>query len=464
MLRSTKTDWTTISWRNKTAKQQPVYADSAALDFNVKRLSTLPPLVTSWEIENLKSLLARAALGEAFVLQGGDCSEQIDDCSTESIVRQLKVLIQMSFVLTYASMKPIVRVGRIAGQYAKPRSEEIETRDGVSLPVYRGDIINRSGFTQADREPDPELLVRGYERAAVTLNFIRALSGGGFADLHHPENWDLEFAKNSPQVKKYHQMAESITSSLRFMETILDRSIATSKSIEIFTSHEGLHLNYEAAQTRQVPRREGWYNVSTHYPWIGNRTRQLDGAHVEYFRGICNPIGVKVDATIPPAELTQLIERLNPSSEPGKVTLIHRMGAERIEAHLPKLIRAVQDAGLNVLWCCDPMHGNTFATKSGTKTRQFGQIIDELRLAFAIHRQSRSILGGVHLELTGDNVTECIGGTTSITELDLSRNYKSPLDPRLNYDQAMEIAFLIAEHLSHSLGESAAADQPPDSF
>ena len=447
MLRSTKTDWTTNSWRNKTAKQQPVYADSTALDFAVKRLSILPPLVTSWEIENLKSLLARASLGEAFVLQGGDCSERIDDCSTESIVRQLKVLIQMSFVLTYASMKPIVRIGRIAGQYAKPRSEDVETRDGVSLPVYRGDMINRSGFTQTDREADPELLVRGYERAAVTLNFIRALSGGGFADLHHPENWDLEFAKNSPQFKKYHQMAESITSSLRFMETILDRSIATSKSVEIFTSHEGLHLIYEAAQTRQVPRREGWYNVSTHYPWIGNRTRQLDGAHVEYFRGICNPIGVKVDSIIQPAELTQLVERLNPANEPGKVTLIHRFGAQQIEAHLPKLIRTVQESGLSVLWCCDPMHGNTFVTKSGTKTRHLGQIIDELRHAFAIHRQSGSFLGGAHLELTGDNVTECIGGTNSITESDLSRNYKSALDPRLNYDQAMEIAFLIAEQL-----------------
>ncbi len=448
MLRSTKNEWSLRSWREKTAKQQPVYGDQDAVEKAVQRLSNLPPLVTSWEIESLKSLLARAALGEAFLLQGGDCSERIDEYSTESIVRQLKVLIQMSFVLTYASMKPIVRVGRIAGQYAKPRSEETETRDGVSLPVYRGDNINRSGFTQIDREPDPDLLLRGYERAAVTLNFIRALSGGGFADLHHPENWDLEFAKNSPQFKKYHQMADSITSSLQFMETILDRSIATSKSVEIFTSHEGLHLIYEEAQTRRVPRREGWYNVSTHYPWIGNRTRQLDGAHVEYFRGICNPIGVKIDSTIAPTELTQLVERLNPSNEPGKITLVHRMGVDQIQAGLPPLIRAIQDSRQSVLWCCDPMHGNTFVTSSGTKTRRFGQIIDELRFAFEIHRAQGSHLGGVHLELTGDNVTECIGGTSNISESDLVRNYKSLVDPRLNYDQAMEIAFLIAEQVA----------------
>jgi 3-deoxy-7-phosphoheptulonate synthase len=447
MLRPTQSQWTPQSWRAKTARQQPVYADSAALADAVARLSALPPLVTSWEIESLKSLLARAAAGDAFLLQGGDCSERIVDCSTESIVRQLKVLIQMSFVLTYASMKPIVRVGRIAGQYAKPRSEEMETRDGLSLPVYRGDMINRSGFNEADRQADPELLVRGYERAAVTLNFIRALSGGGFADLHHPENWDLEFAKESPQWKRYHQMAESITSSLRFMETILDRSIATSKSVEMFTSHEGLHLTYEEAQTRQVPRREGWYNVSTHFPWIGNRTRQLDDAHVEYFRGIRNPIGVKIDATTTAGELVALVERLNPENELGRLTLIHRFGAERIQAKLPELIEALRAVGSNVLWCCDPMHGNTVATRSGTKTRHFSQIVAELRHAFAIHRASGSRLGGVHLELTGDNVTECIGGTTSISEADLARNYRSPVDPRLNYDQAMEIAFLIADQL-----------------
>ena len=304
------TSWSPQSWQSKIVKQQPVYPDQGKLQQTLGRLAKLPPLVTSWEIENLKSQLAEAAEGKAFLLQGGDCSESLDDCETDSIVRNLKVLMQMSFVLIHGSHKKVVRVGRIAGQYAKPRSNDTETREGVTLPVYRGDIVNRSGFNEADRTPNPELLLRGYERAALTLNFIRGLSVGGFADMHHPENWNLDFASNSPRAQQYAEMIDSIKGSLKFMEAVMDQSIADSQSVDFFTSHEGLHLSYEQAQTRQVPRRDGWYNLSTHLPWIGYRTRDLDGAHVEYFRGIENPIGIKVGPQFVPSELMELVKVL----------------------------------------------------------------------------------------------------------------------------------------------------------
>lgn len=445
--------WSPQSWQTKLVKQQPVYADPDQLRDTLGRLAKLPPLVTSWEIENLKSQLADAAAGRAFLLQGGDCSESLDDCETESIVRNLKVLMQMSFVLIYASMKKVIRVGRIAGQYAKPRSSDTETRDGVTLPVYRGDIVNRSGFTEADRQADPELLLRGYERAALTLNFIRGLSVGGFADMHHPENWNLDFASESPRARQYNEMLASITNALSFMEAVLGTSIAESKSIDFFTSHEGLHLSYEEAQTRRVPRRDGWYNMSTHFPWLGYRTRDLNGAHVEYFKGIANPIGIKVGPQFDPAELVQLIEVLNPRNEAGRITLIHRFGSEQIGDCLPPIIEAVQRSGYRVLFCSDPMHGNTFATQDGIKTRSFDKIADELEQAFAIHDSCGSILGGVHLELTGDNVTECLGGAGNLSEPDLQRAYKSQVDPRLNYDQAMELAFRIAEHMTQGRPE-----------
>ncbi len=440
--------WAPDSWQRHAASQQPVYADPQAVESVVQRLSRLPPLVTSWEVEKLKQQLAAAAAGKAFLLQGGDCSERIEECQTDSIVRNLKVLIQMSFVLTYASNLKIVRVGRIAGQYAKPRSSETETRDGVTLPVYRGDMINRSGFTLADRQADPELLIKGHERAALTLNFIRSLIGGGFADLHHPENWDLGFAEQSPRARKFHEMVQSIAGSLKFMESILDRTIGQATAIDIFTSHEGLHLIYEQSQTFVPPRRTGWFNLGAHFPWIGNRTRSLDGAHVEYFRGIENPIGIKVGTDLDPLELVDLLEVLNPRREPGRITLIHRLGADVIEQSLPPLISAVSDSGHPVLWCCDPMHANTFTTAGGIKTRNFNAIVEELAMAFQIHRRLDSRLGGAHLELTGDNVTECVGGTGGVTESDLSRAYKSAVDPRLNYDQAMEIAFLIADEMT----------------
>ncbi len=440
--------WAPDSWEQKTATQQPKYPDQNALNAAIQRLSQLPPLVTSWEIESLKSQLAEAAEGRAFLLQGGDCSERIEDCQTDAIVANLKVLIQMSFVLTYASSRRVIRVGRIAGQYAKPRSSDMETRDGEELPVYRGDLINRSDFTSEGRQANPELLIRGYERAAMTLNFIRSLIGGGFADLHHPENWDLEFARDTPRARQYNDMVQSITNSLSFMASILDRSVAETKSIEIFTSHEGLHLPYEQAQTQEVPRRSGWYNLNAHFPWIGNRTRHIDSAHVEYFRGIENPIGIKVSSDLTGDDLVRLLDVLNPHREPGRITLIHRFGAADIGQALPALISSVQNSTHKVLWCSDPMHGNTFQTEDGTKTRRFEAIVDELTQAFAIHRRMDSHLGGVHLELTGDNVTECVGGAKGLKESDLNRAYKSAVDPRLNYDQAMEIAFLIADELS----------------
>lgn len=440
--------WAPGSWQQQTASQQPVYPDEAALESVTRRLGSLPPLVTSWEIEKLKQLLADAADGKAFLLQGGDCSERIDDCQTDSIVRTLKVLTQMSFVLTYGSNLRIVRVGRIAGQYAKPRSSETETRDGVTLPVYRGDIVNRSNFTPADRQPDPELLIKGHERAALTLNFIRSLIGGGFADLHHPENWDLDFSNETPRTRQFHELVQSIAGSLKFMENILDRTLAQTTTIDVFTSHEGLHLTYEQSQTIVPPRRTGWYNLGAHFPWIGNRTRSLDGAHIEYFRGIENPIGIKVGPDLRPTDLVDLLDVLNDRREPGHITLIHRLGAAAIDDALPPLIDRVSKSGHPVLWCCDPMHANTFQTEHGIKTRSFDAIVDELQKAFAIHRRLDSHLGGAHLELTGDNVTECVGGNAGLQESDLTRAYKSPVDPRLNYDQAMEIAFLIADEMS----------------
>lgn len=440
-------DWTPSSWRRKIVTHQPVYPDAAALQDALQRLAKLPPLVTSWEIETLKESLAEAAAGTSFLIQGGDCSESLEDCETDAIVRNLKVLMQLSFVLIFGSSKRVVRVGRIAGQYAKPRSNDTETRNGVTLPVYRGDIINRSGFTEAERIPDPELLLRGYERAALTLNFIRGLSAGGFADLHHPENWDLDFASESPRAKQYHEMVESITTSLKFMEAVWGSSISASHGVDIFTSHEGLHLSYEQAQTRRVPRREGWYNLSTHFPWIGYRTGNINSAHAEYFRGICNPVGVKIGGKTDAEELVSLIKFLNPANEPGKITLIHRFGTKSITESLPRLIKAVREANQQVLWCSDPMHGNTYETKSGFKTRNFDDISSEIQHAFSIHRAHDSFLGGVHLELTGDNVTECIGGVGKLAEPDLERAYKSTVDPRLNYDQTMELAFLIASEM-----------------
>ena len=437
-------DWTPTSWQAKPAAQQPAYPELEALHRVLGQLARLPPLVTSWEIENLKHQLAEATRGERFLLQGGDCSESFEDCESSAIASKLKILLQMSLVLVQGGKKRVTRIGRFAGQYAKPRSTDTETQKGVTLPSYRGDMINRAGFSREDRTPNPELLLRAFERSGLTINFIRSLIEGGFADLHHPEYWELAFVVNSPHAAEYTRMVETIGDSLRFMETLTGSVLADINRVDFFTSHEGLHLHYEQAQTRQVPRREGWYNLSTHFPWIGNRTRALHGAHLEYFRGIQNPIAVKIGGATSPAEVLALCARLNPRNEPGHLTLIHRFGAEKIEQHFPPIVDAVQQHGKVVLWCCDPMHGNTETTASGIKTRRFEKILDELEKAFRILAYSGTHLGGVHFELTGDDVTECLGGASGVTEADLDKAYRSRVDPRLNYEQALEMALLLA--------------------
>jgi 3-deoxy-7-phosphoheptulonate synthase len=439
--------WKPNSWQSRLAQQQPVYGDREEVNRVLSQLAQLPPLVTAWEVDRLQSQLAEVVAGRAFLLQGGDCSESFEDCNSTTILRKLKVLIQMSLVLICGGRQRVVRVGRIAGQYAKPRSANTETRDGIELPSYRGDIVNRSGFTEADRRPDPQLMLRAYERSALTINYIRALSEGGFADLHHPENWDLEFVRNTPGSRRYQELLESLSDAIRFMEVVTAGELEQLTRVDFFTSHEALHLLYEQALTRTDQRQRGWYNLSTHLPWIGDRTRAIDGAHVEYFRGIQNPIGVKVGNNIEPDELLDLIRVLNPKNIPGRLTLIHRFGADRIASRLPQLADAVQRSSLNVLWSCDPMHGNTQATRNGFKTRSFDEITSEIISAFRIHKDCGTRLGGIHLELTGEDVTECIGGPGNLTESDLKKDYRSQVDPRLNYEQAMEIAFLLSEQM-----------------
>jgi 3-deoxy-7-phosphoheptulonate synthase len=468
--------WSPTSWQKRPAAQQPVYADPDAAGRVAAQLARLPPLVTSWEVESLKAQLAEAAVGRRFLLQGGDCAESFDDCEPDAITSKLKILLQMSLVLVHGTQKRIIRVGRFAGQYAKPRSEEIESVNGAAVATYRGDLINRSGSTAAERTPDPQLLLRGYERAALTLNFIRALIDGGFADLHHPEYWDLGFVRHSPRAAEYQRIVEEIGASLRFMETLAGQTVGEIGRVDFFTSHEGLHLLYEQAQTRTVPRREGWYNLSTHFPWIGVRTSAPEGAHIEYFRGLRNPIAVKVGPMMPPppvaptaalqpatpamlrGRIPALLEALHPANEPGRLTIIHRFGSQRIADLLPPLIEAVQQSGRSVVWCCDPMHGNTkivttHASAPGAasgaaglavKTRRFDDILAELEQAFDIHQRLGAPLGGVHIEVTGENVTECTGGARGLSEADLSRAYRSHVDPRLNYEQALELAMLIA--------------------
>ena len=439
-------DWSPTSWTSRPAEQQPVYRDAAALGRVVGELSRLPPTVVSWEVDDLKRQIADAQLGRRFLLQGGDCAETFADCESGQIARKLKILLQMSLVLLHGLKKPVIRVGRFAGQYAKPRSADTETRDGETLPSYRGDLVNRPGFTAEEREPDPELLLRGYERAALTLNFVRALVDGGFADLHHPEYWDLDFMHHSPWRDQYRQLVASISDSLDFFEAISGSRVHEASRAPFYASHEALHLLYEQAQTRYLERWGRWYNLSTHLPWIGMRTARLGGAHVEYCRGISNPVGVKVGPTMDDAWVQGLCETLNPQREPGRLVLIHRLGAGQIEARLPHLIECVRATGVPVLWVCDPMHGNTETTRSGTKTRRFENIVAELEAAFRIHRQAGSYLGGVHFELTGEDVTECTGGARGLSDLDLARDYRSQVDPRLNVEQALELAMRIAGH------------------
>ena len=441
--------WTPDSWQAKPAVQQPDYPDRAALAAALEELRRLPPLVTSWEVNALKAQLAEAQAGKRFVLQGGDCAESFADCESGLIANRLKVLLQMSLVLVHGLRTRVVRIGRLAGQYAKPRSTDTETKDGITLPSYRGDNVNAPDFTAEARRPDPQRLLEGHKRSAMTINFVRGLIDGGFADLHHPEYWNLDWVHHATLAEEYSRRVEAIGESLRFMETLAGQTIGDFNRVEFFASHEALLLAAEAAQTRRVPRQPGWYNLSTHLPWIGMRTAAVDGAHVEYMRGIANPVAVKISPSMDAAWVQELCRLLNPAQEPGRLTFIHRMGAGKIAAHLPKLIEAVRGCGHEVLWLCDPMHGNTQSTGNGLKTRRFDDIISEVEQSFAIHAACGSRLGGVHLELTGEDVTECLGGARALTETDLERAYRSPVDPRLNYEQSLELALKVAAHGGH---------------
>lgn len=446
------TPWSPDSWKSRLAAQQVRYEDRAAVEAAAAKLASLPPLVTSYEIERLKSEIALAQQGGRFILQGGDCAETLADCRPEVIAAKLKILLQMSLILVHGLKKPVTRVGRFAGQYAKPRSSPTEKQlvEGaeVELPSYYGDLVNRAEFDPEARRPDPHLMVRGYQHAAMTLNFIRSLLDGGFADIHHPEHWDLSFMTHaglSPERRaQYEHMRDTLADGLRFMEALGEKNIEELSRVEFFTSHEGLNLLYESAQTRRVPRRRGWYCLTTHLPWIGERTRQIDGAHVEFFRGIENPIGIKLGPKAGVEEVLGLVRALNPKNEPGKIVLIMRMGAEHVGSRLEPVLRGVADAGDRVLWSCDPMHGNGVVTRHGVKTRSVDAILSELEQTIEIHDRVGTTLGGVHFELTGEDVTECIGGATGIGEDDLHENYASPCDPRLNYQQSLELAFLLA--------------------
>jgi len=435
--------WAPDSWRARPALQQPTYTDAGALAKVQGELRNLPPLVTSWEILALKQQLAEAQEGRRFLLQGGDCAENFAECTSDVISNRLKVLLQMSLVLVHGLRLPVVRVGRFAGQYAKPRSADSETRDGVSLPVYRGDIVNAPDFDAASREPDPRRMIKAHARSAMTMNFVRSLIDGGFADLHHPEYWDLRWVGHSPLAAEYQNMVASIGDAVRFMETLSGAEVHNINRVDFFTSHEALLLPYEEAQTREVPRQWGWFNLSTHFPWIGMRTAALDGAHIEYFRGIRNPIGLKIGPSVTADQLLGVLDALSPDNEPGRMTLIHRMGAAKVAEKLPPLLEAVRREGRRVLWVCDPMHGNTETAANGYKTRRFDNIRSEIEHSFDLHAAAGTRLGGVHLELTGEDVTECTGGARELTDVDLARAYRSTVDPRLNYEQALETAMLI---------------------
>ena len=435
--------WTPASWRDRQALQQPTYSDPQQLEGVLGELHALPPLVTSREVMNLRQQIAEAQEGKRFLLQGGDCAEIFEDCTPEVISNRLKVLLQMSLVLVHGLRLPVVRVGRFAGQYAKPRSADSETKDGVTLPSYRGDVINGPEFTAEARIPDPRRMIKAHARSAMTMNFIRALIDDGFADLHHPEYWNLDWVGHSPLADEYQKMVAGIGDAVRFMETLSGASLHNLRSVEFYTSHEALLLPYEQGVTRQVPRQPGWFNLGTHFPWIGMRTAGVDGAHTEYFRGIRNPIAIKIGPSVTPDQLLRLIDVLNSNDEPGRLSLIHRMSATSIAEKLPPLLDALKRDGRRVLWICDPMHGNTESTSNGYKTRRFVNIRSELEQAFELHAAAGTRMGGVHLELTGEDVTECTGGARDLTDVDLERAYRTTVDPRLNYEQALEIAMLI---------------------
>ena len=451
--------WTQTSWRARTIRQAPVYPDATALAAVEARLRAYPPLVFAGEARRLKANLAQAADGRAFVLLGGDCAESYAEFTANILRDSFRVLLQMAVVLTFGASVPVVKMGRMAGQYAKPRSSDTETRDGVALPSYRGDIINGPDFTAASRIPDPARMEVGYFQAAAKLNLLRAFASGGYADLHEVHRWNLGFVERSPLADRYRDLSARIDETLAFMAACGMTSTTTRdlRETDFYVAHEALLLPYEQALARIDSTTGDWYGCSAHFLWIGDRTRQLDGAHVEFLRGLGNPLGMKVGPTQEPDDLLRLIERLNPDNEPGRLTLIARMGADKIAAKLPPLVRAVARAGHKVVWITDPMHGNTISTADNVKTRSFDAILTEVRGFFDIHAAEGTWAGGVHVEMTGQDVTECVGGAHRLTEADLGQRYETFCDPRLNAEQSLELAFLVAAELKRRREGAAAA-------
>ena len=442
--------WSPDSWRALPIQQQPTYPDAAHLLKVEQTLASYPPLVFAGEARELRRQFAEVTEGRAFLLQGGDCAESFAEFSAAKIRDTFKVLLQMAIVMTFAAGCPVVKVGRMAGQFAKPRSAGDETIGTVTLPAYRGDIVNGIGFDAKSRIPDPERLLQAYHQATASLNLLRAFAQGGFADVHQVHQWNLDFIANSALSEKYHQLATRIDETLAFMRAVGMDSAPQLREVSFFTAHEALLLGYEQAFVRQDSLTGRWYDCSAHMLWIGDRTRQLDGAHVEFMRGIENPIGVKVGPSMDPDELIRLIDILNPDNDPGRLNLIVRMGADKVEAHFPRLLRKVKEEGRQVLWSSDPMHGNTIKASSGYKTRDFAQILSEVKQFFQVHRAEGTVAGGIHIEMTGQNVTECIGGSRPITEAGLSDRYHTHCDPRMNADQSLELAFMIAETLKQA--------------
>ena len=441
--------WTPESWYNYVAEQQPTWDDEDIYKQVIQEIINYPPLVFAGEVRMLKQQLKEAALGKGFLIQGGDCAETFNEFRADTIRDKLKILLQMSVILTYGASCNVIKVGRIAGQFAKPRSSNIETRKGLKLPSYRGDAINDINFTEKSRKPNPKRLLRAYNQSAATLNLLRAFTTGGFADLNKVHLWNQEFIAQSPQGRRYEKIANKIDDALTFMQAvgISSKTHSALKLTEFFTSHEALLLGYEQALTRQDSITEKWYTCSGHFLWIGDRTRQPDGAHVEFLSGVDNPIGIKIGPSITEEELEILCEKLNPENKWGRLTLISRMGANKIRQKLPKLIQRIKTTGQKVLWICDPMHGNTYKSETGFKTRHFDTILEELEHFFAIHHAEETVPGGIHFELTGANVTECVGGAREISDKDLKTKYETACDPRLNNEQSLELAFLITDLL-----------------
>jgi len=446
------TEWTLESWKKYIAKQQPNWPNQSLVTKVNNEITTYPPLVFAGEVRTLKKYLADAAQGKAFVIQGGDCAETFTNFNADSIRDKLKILLQMSVILNYGASCNVIKVGRIAGQFAKPRSSNFETRGKDTFPSYRGDAVNKLEFSASAREPDPKRLLKMYNQSAATLNLLRAFTLGGFADLNKIHLWNHEFIASSSQGKKYQKIAEQIDDALKFINSvgIPSDQYSSLRMAELYTSHEALLLGYEQALTRKDSITGDWYDCSAHFLWIGNRTCQIDGAHVEFLSGIKNPIGIKAGPTLSPNELVALSEKLNPENRLGRLTVITRMGADKIYNYLPPLIERITSEKINILWICDPMHGNTYKTKTGYKTRHFNTILKEIQQFFDIHKTHGTIPGGIHFELTGDNVTECLGGAQEISDTDLKERYETACDPRLNNEQSLELAFLITELLRNN--------------